>query len=261
MNSKTVLGKIFALLSADKEVNFVDAKSKDGAILQSPTFDVGEKIDVVSEDGTLTPAPDGEHEVSLKDTEGNEVLIKVITKDGKIVERENVELAEKVDEEVVDKDVEKKDEEDVEMADATTEEAKALPNTTDEDPRNSVGEDDEETENDPIISLSYRIDELEKAIKKLTEPAMDEEMPADDSIEEDDSEEVEMADAEADKEAQIAELKAKIAKLEEGEDDEEELPKLDGAPIEAPVKFNHAKPNSGKQVANSQNTFLSKLYS
>lgn len=239
MNSKTVLGKIFALLAADKEVNFVDAKSKDGAILQSPTFDVGEKIDVVSEDGTLTPAPDGEHEVSLKDAEGNEVLIKVITKDGKIVERENVELADKVDEEVVDKDVEKKDEEDVEMADATTEEAKALPNTTDEDPRNSVGEDDEETENDPIISLSYRIDELEKAIKKLTEPAVDEEMPADDSVEEDDSEEVAMA----------------------AEIDDEELPKLDGAPVEAPVKFNHTKPNSGKTVANSQNTFLSKLYS
>jgi hypothetical protein len=237
MNSKTVLGKIFALLAADKEVNFVDAKSKDGAILQSPTFDVGEKIDVVSEDGTLTPAPDGEHEVSLKDSEGNEVLIKVITKDGKIVERENVELEEKVDEEVVDKDVEEKDEEDVEMADATTEEAKALPNTTDESKANEVKEGGEE---DPLISLSYRIDELEKAMKKLAEPAMDEEMPADDSIAEDDSEEVAMA--------------------AEEEEEEEELPKLDGAPIEAPVKFNQAKSNSGK-VANSQNTFLSKLYS
>ena len=254
MNSKTVLGKIFSLLSADKEMDFVDAKTKDGVILQSPTFDVGETIDVVSEDGTLTPAPDGEHEVSLRDSEGNEVLIKVITKDGKIVERENVEL-EEVDEEVVDKDVEKKDEEDVEMADATTEEAKALPNTTDESKANEVKEGGED---DPLISLSYRIDELEKAMKKLAEPAMDEEMPADDSMEEDDSEEIEM-EAETEKEAEIAALKARLAKLEEEED--EELPKLDGAPIEAPVKFNQAKPNSGKGVANSQNTFLSKLYS
>lgn len=238
MNSKTVLGKIFALLSTDKEVNFVDAKTKDGEILQSPTFDVGETIDVVSEDGTTSPAPDGEREISLKDTEGNDVLIKVIIKDGKIAERENVELAEPVDEEVVDKETEVKDEEDVKMADATTEEAKALPNTTDEDPRNTVGEDDEAVENDPIISLSYRIDELEKAIKKLTEPAIDEEIPAEDTVEEDDSEEVAMA----------AEI-------------DEELPKLDGAPIDAPVKFNQAKPNSAKTVANSQNTFLSKLYS
>jgi len=38
-----------------------------------------------------TPAPDGEHQVVLKDSEGNDVKIRVISKDGKIVERENVE--------------------------------------------------------------------------------------------------------------------------------------------------------------------------
>jgi hypothetical protein len=95
MNSKSVLNRIATLLSLDtKEVLFTDAKTADGTILQSPTFDLGETVEVVSEDGTKTPAPDGEHEIALKDTEGNEVLIKIETKDGVITERENVELPE-----------------------------------------------------------------------------------------------------------------------------------------------------------------------
>jgi ABC-type oligopeptide transport system ATPase subunit len=39
----------------------------------------------------MTAAPDGEHQVELKDTDGNEVKIRVQVKDGKIVQRENVE--------------------------------------------------------------------------------------------------------------------------------------------------------------------------
>ena len=69
---------------------FVEAKSGD-ATLESPTFDVGEDIEVVKEDGSKEKAPDGEHQVVLKDSEGNEVKIRVIVKDGKITERENVE--------------------------------------------------------------------------------------------------------------------------------------------------------------------------
>jgi hypothetical protein len=91
MNAKKVLSKILTLLSSD-EVELTYAKLKDGTIVESATFDVGEDLFVVSEDGTKTPAPDGTHELALKDSEGNEVLIKAITKDGKIVERENVEL-------------------------------------------------------------------------------------------------------------------------------------------------------------------------
>jgi hypothetical protein len=70
--------------------SMVEAKSGD-LKLESPTFDVGETIDVVSEDGSKTPAPDGEHQLELKDSEGNEVKIRVMVKDGKIMERENVE--------------------------------------------------------------------------------------------------------------------------------------------------------------------------
>ena len=71
---------------------FTEAKTVDGSVkLDSPTFDVGEAIDVVKEDGTKEKAPDGEHEIILKDSEGNDVKIRVEVKDGKITQRENVE--------------------------------------------------------------------------------------------------------------------------------------------------------------------------
>ena len=69
---------------------FVEAKSGD-IKLESPTFDVGEKIDVVKEDGSMEKAPDGEHQIMLKDEEGEETKIRVMVKDGMITERENVE--------------------------------------------------------------------------------------------------------------------------------------------------------------------------
>jgi len=76
----------------EQKQNFVEAMLKDGTVVKSPTFDVGEEVKVVSPDGKEMPAPDGEHELKLKDSEGKEVLIKIMTKDGKITERENVEL-------------------------------------------------------------------------------------------------------------------------------------------------------------------------
>ena len=57
MNSKTVLSKIMALLSKD-EVELTYAKLADGTIVESPTFDVGEPLGIVSEDGTKSKAPD-----------------------------------------------------------------------------------------------------------------------------------------------------------------------------------------------------------
>lgn len=75
---------------AKRKTGFVEAKTTDGAILESKTYDVGEEVYVVK-DGEMTPAKDGEHQVVLKDSEGNDVKIRVITKDGKITQRENVE--------------------------------------------------------------------------------------------------------------------------------------------------------------------------
>ena len=58
MNSQTVLGKVMALLSIDKgEVKLTVAKLADGTLVESPTFDVGETLEVIHEDGTKTPAP------------------------------------------------------------------------------------------------------------------------------------------------------------------------------------------------------------
>jgi hypothetical protein len=225
MNAKHVLNKIIAALSADKPVEMTYAKLADGTILESPTFDVGEVVDVVSEDGTKTAAPDGEHEVILKDTEGNDVRIKVMTKDGKITERENVELAEG----------------------AKDEEVKKLP----EDMASIAGEDiggDEETDGGdvPVESipedmqkkysdLAYRIEEMEKKIAKMEEIGKAKE------------DEIKGKPAEDKKEADV--------KMEE------ELPKLDGAPIEEnPSKTQNIKMSKKDKVVSSQSNFLSKLY-
>lgn len=67
------------------------AEDAQGQKLESPTFDVGEEVSVVGPDGSKTPAPDGEHQVVLRDESGNENKIRIQTKDGVIVQRENVE--------------------------------------------------------------------------------------------------------------------------------------------------------------------------
>lgn len=231
MNSKNVLQKILTLLSSeDKEVKFTEAQTKDGTILESPTFDLGEDVEVVGEDGTKTPAPDGEHEIALRDSEGKEVIIRIETKDGKITSRENVEEANPEAPTPTESEVESE----TELADATTEEAHSLPNTTDEDIRNSLGEDTDE-EKDPIIRLGYRIDELEKTIAEMKQKF--------ESAAPEEGQEVSSLTPSA-----TAEL-------------ESELPKLDGAPLEARLSATEVhKPNYGKKVGDSQSNFLSKLY-
>ena len=231
MNAKKVLGKILTLLSQD-EVELTYAKLKDGTIVESATFDVGEDLFVVSEDGTKTPAPDGEHELSLKDSEGNEVLIKAITKDGKIVERENVELEDvKVDDIPQAGETDKANE--VKDAAGSVKSGTLMAEETEE--VETLPEDAEKpTEMGDMVKkieeMAYRIEEMEKRMTKMEE------------VKE------EVVDKEAD--------------IEEEDDIDMELPKLDGAPIEEAMKFsaqNNSK-NYGKKVASSQSNFLSKLY-
>ena len=234
MTAKQVLNKIMTLLSKD-EVNLTYAKLKVGTIVESSTFDVGEDLFVISEDGTKSKAPDGEHELSLKDTEGNETLLKVITKDGVIVERENVELAD------ADLDVEKVEEipqadgakavEDIQMAEET-EEVAPLPSTGDGVPADIEDESPSiEIELKKMMEkLAYRIEEMEKKMTKMEE------------IKE-----------------EVVDKKADIKK--EDDIEEMELPKLDGAPVEtkmASVELN--RKNYGKKIMNTQDSFLSKLY-
>lgn len=247
MTGKSVLSKIATLLSIDtKEIQFTEAKAANGDILSSPTFDLDESVEVVSEDGTKSPAPDGEYEISLKDESGNENIIRIEVKDGKISERENVEEAKnaedmekKMDEEVVDK----KAEEETHLADEkkgalTTDEAHALPETTDEDPRNRVGSDADDKK-DPIISLSARMEELEAKMKDMMEK---------------------FQSAYPSEGQEVSSLEPSPVAMSKKD---EELPKLDGAPVEGEVKFNLSgkitNPNKNNE-GNYQNNFLSKLY-
>ena len=237
MNAKTVLKKLVMMLSSN-EVELTYAKLKDGTIVESETFDVGEPLFVISEDGEKSPAPDGEHELSLRDSEGNETLLKVITEDGVIKERENVELA----------DLEVKKAEDIpasgptafphEMSEETYETAPGdIPTTGDGVPA------DIETESvdlgKMIKELSYRIEEMEKKMTEM-EKVKEEVVDKDPTMEED-----------------MAEVEIEITKEEE----EEDLPKLDGAPVEARVKklsaINTKKSTPG---LSSQERVLARLY-
>jgi len=231
MNAKTVLKKLMTLLQSEEE-KLTYAKLKDGTIVESPTFDVGEPLEVVSEDGSKSPAPDGEHELVLRDESGNENIIKVITKDGEIVERENVELADEEIKEAEDIPASKPEDAPIEMEEETYETAPGdIPSTgdgvpADVDQGEIVGADKDIAK--LIEELSYRIEELEKKIK----------MEVDEEV--------------VDKEAYIEE--------DMEEEDEEELPKLDGAPTEA-KKFSilKEKNNTGRNLS-PQERVLAKLY-
>jgi hypothetical protein len=242
MTSKTVLSKILTLLSLDEKVELTYAKLKDGTIVESATFDVGEDLFVVSEDGTKTPAPDGEHELALTDSEGNENLMKVMTKDGKIVERENVELETVKVEEIPQASgdllkVNEVPDQKNQIASGTlkmeeeTEEVEPIP-------ADATKEDEDEAEADVEIELgkkmeemSYRIEEMEKKMKMMEEAMMP---PVDQEVNQ-----------------EVAGIKM----------EEEELPKLDGAPIEEGLKFAaDNRKNYGKKSKDAQSSFLSKLY-
>jgi hypothetical protein len=168
MNSKSVLSKIVALLSKE-EARMTYAKLGDGTIVESPTFDVGEPVEVVTEDGK-TPAPDGEHSLSLRDTEGNEVKIKVITKDGIIVERENVEELEE--------DIKEEDDIKEEKMAEETEEVKPLPGEPGyEEMKVKMADYDKKMED-----MAYRIEEMEKVISEMKKIDMEEEDEEEDDI-------------------------------------------------------------------------------
>jgi hypothetical protein len=275
MTSKSVLKRIMALLSTE-EVALTDARDSQGQILQSPTFDLGEPVEVVSEDGTKSPAPDGEHEISLKDSEGNEVIIRVVTKDGKITERENVE----------------------EMADVKTQPipqgtGEELPENERPEQPNSVksgtlkaGKVDEKTVSKANESETAKTTGGAIKMQEQDEEAMPIPATEDKSMEEEGENpeiSIELGKKMEEMAYSIEEMGKKIAALEamfppvasqviqEAEgikmsaepDEEEELPKLDGAPVDETPAYKFSAENKktyGKKVKNSQSNFLSKLY-
>lgn len=254
MNAKQVLNKIITLLTKD-EVELTYAKLADGTIVESPTFDVGEDLMVIGEDGEKTPAPDGFHDLKLEGEEGEEVYIKVKSEGGKIVERENVEFADAETAEVKDlpqtnvnekanevKDIESPASNDKGlkpasmMAEVTEEAENDIPQVGDGVPADiKEGEDTPMTMGDmakKMEEMSYRIEEMEKKIAKMAEVEIE-------------------VDGEKDEEEMLPTM-----------EEEEELAKLDGAPVETATKFSADKSKNvfGKKVVNSQSAFLSKLY-
>lgn len=67
---------------------FMKASLSDGTILEAKTFEVGDTVEIVDAEGNKTPAPDGEHEVKIAESEGS---FKIITEGGVIKEKMAVE--------------------------------------------------------------------------------------------------------------------------------------------------------------------------
>jgi len=241
MNSNTVLGKIMTLLSLEKEDKKEDkltvARLADGTLVESPTFDVGEKVEIIHEDGTKTPAPDGEHLLELRDESDNINRIKIFTEGGIIKERENVEIEAK-----------EEDKKEEEMADVSTEDVKALPETgksntdvneqvtLESEPGVKVNEEVVDKDADEIVNLTTRLAEHEDKVEEMRERI--EELVK-----------------------YFEEIKKEEDKLEEENKEEKELEskKLDGAPVEKASMFNKKKNNNFK-VGNYRNSVLSKMY-
>lgn len=237
MNSQTVLGKIMTLLSLDsKEVKLTVAKLADGTLVESPTFDVGETLEVIHEDGTKTPAPDGEHLLELRDESDEINRIKLFTEGGIIKERENVEI-----------EAESEEKKEEEMADVSTEEVEALPETgkSDTDVNEQVT-----LESEPGIAVDEEVVDKEADIVNLTT-----------KLEEQEEKIEEMKERIEELVKYFEDIKKEEEALEEEKKEEEELEskKLDGAPTEKPSMFNKKKNNNFK-VGNYRNSVLSKMY-
>ena len=242
MNSNTVLGKIMTLLSLEREDNKEEkltvARLADGTLVESPTFDVGEKVEVISEDGTKSPAPDGEHLLELRDESGNINRIKIFTEDGIIKERENVEI-----------EAESEEKKEEELADVSTEEVEALP------------ESGEVTELPEQVTLESEEDKKEELIDEEVVDKDAEIVNLTTKLEEQDSKIEEMRERIDELAKYFEEIKEEKEKMEEEEKKEEELEskRLDGAPVEKGSFFNKTKKENFK-VGNYRNSVLSKMY-
>lgn len=245
MNAKHVLSKIASILNLSDSTP-IQAKTEDGKIFSSSNFDVNDDVFEVGADGKLTPVADGEYTITFTTPEGNDSTQVIDIDGGKIA------AIESTDESAQEKSGATEEEgEETEMDDATavtemsdekkgaltTDEAHALPNTTDEDPRNRIGPDTDDNK-DPIISLSARIEELEKVCAGLVEK---------------------MTSAYPSEGQEVSSLTPPVPTMMSEE--EEELPKLNGAPIDPIAKFAAQNRNNfGKKGDDYQANFLSRLY-
>jgi hypothetical protein len=247
MNSKTVLSKIMSLLNLEEQVSLTDAKTADGAILQSSNFDVNDDVFEISEDGTKNPAADGDYTISFTTPEGTHSTQVITVTNGKIVE-------------ISTPEEEKTEETEMEMVPVED-----IPQASgDLLPVNETA-----TQKNSVKSGTLKMAEQTDTAEPITEDenAPESEIP---------TEQVDMGKMMEDMSSKIAALEARLVKCEEtmfppvdsevtdevaGDKMEEELPKLDGAPVEQVSKFSvETKNNYGKKSNDSQSNFLSKLY-
>ena len=249
MNAKDVLSRISKILTFSDSTP-IQAKTSDGTILQSSNFDVNDDVLEVGADGKTTPAADGEYTITFTTPEGVESTQVIDIDGGKISAINSVSEAEGTS-----SDSAEESSEETTMEDETTMaaefptapkgldkgEAKSLPNTTDEDPRNTIGSDTDDGK-DPIITLGMlhdRLAKLESAYSDMM-TKMESAAPTEGSPE-------------------VSSMMPPIPTTMSAVEEEEELPKLDGAPIDPALQAQN-KQNFGKKSADYQSTVLSKMY-
>ena len=86
MDTQSIINKIASLVGLDKQVKLgggVYGKLEDGGAVMTDSFNVGNVLFVVSEDGSKSLAPDADHKIYLP-TENGSKLYQITTKDGVI---------------------------------------------------------------------------------------------------------------------------------------------------------------------------------
>ena len=90
MDTQSIINKIASLVGLDKQVKLgggVYGKLEDGGAVMTDSFQVGNVLFVVSEDGSKSLAPDADHKIYLP-TENGSKLYQITTKDGVISQLE-----------------------------------------------------------------------------------------------------------------------------------------------------------------------------
>lgn len=158
MNRKETLDLIKSLLKFGSEgvkEDFADAKLEDGTIVRVDADDFAEGLEllVIAEDGTMSPAPDGEHK--LEDG-------RVLVVEGGVIT--SISVAEEQEEEEKEKEIEE------EMSEETEEESEESEEETEESEEEESEETEEEVEEEVEgVNLEDKVNQLEALINELIE--------------------------------------------------------------------------------------------
>lgn len=254
MNSKSVLSKIGKLLNFADETT-IQAKTDDGKILTSANFDLNDAVLEVAADGTTSPLADGEYTITYTTPEGVDVTAVVDIDGGKISEISTP--SEEADE--TSGAPEESGEEQMADADATKDKTKPLPG----DP-SKVNDDneDEPTKLAGVLGANGELGAHPEDSKPGPIPQTTDKPELDLAGIASKLEEMAYRISELEKAAAPSDEKGNEKADDTNEDEDKDLPKLDGAPVEASMMFTQQENQKryGKKEGSAQNTFLSKLY-